>query len=144
MTFGAGTLSVGLECRPLTDHPLTVTDFVRYQGASGDMNPIHHDSEFAARLGFTTPLAVGMLQAGVLGTYVTDWLGARNLRRFAVRFIHQMFPGDVLTYRAVIAAIREDADETLIDLDLSVTNADDVVHIKGTATFVAPTDSTDR
>ena len=27
--------------------PLTRTDFVRYQGASGDMNPVHHDEVFA-------------------------------------------------------------------------------------------------
>ncbi len=27
--------------------PLTRTDFVRYQGASGDMNLIHHDEPFA-------------------------------------------------------------------------------------------------
>ena len=26
--------------------PLSRTDFVRYQGASGDMNPVHHDETF--------------------------------------------------------------------------------------------------
>ena len=28
---------------PFTDAALTITDFVRYQGASGDFNAIHHD-----------------------------------------------------------------------------------------------------
>ena len=37
--------------------PLTRTDFVRYQGASGDMNPIHHDEPFARAAGFDGPLA---------------------------------------------------------------------------------------
>ena len=27
--------------------PITRTDMVRYQGASGDFNPIHHDTAFA-------------------------------------------------------------------------------------------------
>ena len=32
---------------PLVVGPLTRTDLVRYQGASGDMQPVHHDEEFA-------------------------------------------------------------------------------------------------
>ena len=47
--------------------PLTRTDFVRYQGASGDFNPIHHDDEFAQSAGYPTVFSVGMLQAGILG-----------------------------------------------------------------------------
>lgn len=39
--------TVGDVREPFADTPLKVTDFVRYQGASGDMNPIHHDSAFA-------------------------------------------------------------------------------------------------
>jgi 3-deoxy-manno-octulosonate cytidylyltransferase (CMP-KDO synthetase) len=32
--------------------PITRTDIVKYQGASGDFNPIHHDLEFAKSAGF--------------------------------------------------------------------------------------------
>jgi acyl dehydratase len=32
--------------------PITRTDIVRYQGASGDFNPIHHDDDFAKSAGF--------------------------------------------------------------------------------------------
>ena len=45
-------LAVGFAPDPRTDNPLKVSDFVRYQGASGDFNPIHHDPEFAAKAGF--------------------------------------------------------------------------------------------
>ena len=31
--------------------PITRTDMVKYQGASGDFNPIHHDEEFARSAG---------------------------------------------------------------------------------------------
>ena len=61
--------------------PLTRTDFVRYQGASGDFNPIHHDEEFAVSAGYPTVFSVGILQAGILGTYCTEWLGAENVRQ---------------------------------------------------------------
>ncbi len=82
-------VEVGMTHTPFVDKPLTITDFVRYQGASGDMNPIHHDTEFAKGAGFPTPFAVGMLQAGVLATYVTDWLDAASVRRFKVQFREQ-------------------------------------------------------
>ena len=59
---------------PLVVGPLVRTDFVRYQGASGDMNPLHHDETFARKAGYDAPLAVGMFNAGLLATYATDWL----------------------------------------------------------------------
>lgn len=76
--------------------PVTRTDFVRYQGASGDMSPLHHDEEFAKAAGFPTPFAVGMFPAGVLAGYATDWLGAENIRGFRIRFSEQVWPGDTL------------------------------------------------
>lgn len=138
MTTTEADLTVGTERAPFVDKPLTVTDFVRYQGASGDMNPIHHDSSFAARAGYPTPFAVGMLQAGVLATYATDWLGARNVRRFKVQFREQAWPGDVLTYSGRIAAVREEGGERLVDVELACTRQTGGTHLLGWATFVAP------
>ncbi len=129
------TPAVGDEREPFTDKPLTITDFVRYQGASGDMNPIHHDSEFAAKAGYPTPFAVGMLQASVLGTYVTDWLGPENIRRFKVQFREQAWPGDVLTYTGKVTDVRTEGTETLVDLELACTRQTGGVHLKGWATF---------
>jgi acyl dehydratase len=129
------TPAVGDERDPFVDKPLTVTDFVRYQGASGDMNPIHHDSEFAQKAGYPTPFAVGMLQASVLGTYVTDWLGPENIRRFKVQFREQAWPGDVLTYTGVVTDVRVEGDETLVDVELACTRQTGGVHLKGWATF---------
>ena len=42
---------------------LTRTDFVKYAGASGDFNPIHHDQVFAEASGNPTVFAMGMLNA---------------------------------------------------------------------------------
>jgi acyl dehydratase len=131
-------IDVGLEADPFVDAPLTVTDFVRYQGASGDMNPIHHDEAFAKKSGFPSVFAVGMLQAGVLATYVTDWLGPANVRRFKVQFREQAWPGDVLTYTARVVRKREGEGERLVDLELVATRQTGGVHVKGEATFVVP------
>ena len=127
-------VEVGTAHARFVDKPLTITDFVRYQGASGDMNPIHHDSEFAKGAGFPTPFAVGMLQAGVLGTYVTDWFGAASVRRFKVQFREQAWPGDVITYEGTVVAKREVEGEHLVDLELSATRQTGGTHLKGWAT----------
>ena len=119
--------------------PLTRTDFVRYQGASGDFNPIHHDEDFAKSAGFPTVFSVGMLQAGILGCYCTDWLGAENVRRFSVQFREQVWPGDHLVCEATVTRRFEEAGERRVDLDLVVTRQESGgAAIKGQATFAVP------
>lgn len=127
--------AVGATLEPLVDAPLSITDFVRYQGASGDMNPIHHDAGFAAAAGYPSPFAVGMLQAGILSTYATDRFGAERLRRFSVQFREQAWPGDVLTYSGRVVGIREDRGESLVDLELSCVRQTGGTHLTGSATF---------
>jgi acyl dehydratase len=82
--------------------PITRTDIVRYQGASGDMNPIHHDEPFAIAAGFPAPLCVGMFQAGALVAWAADWIGPDKVRRTRIRWKEPVFPGDVLTFAASV------------------------------------------
>jgi acyl dehydratase len=131
----AKNLSVGAELGSRTFKPLTRTDFVRYQGASGDFNPIHHDEEYAKAAGFPTVFSVGMLQAGLLATYCTDILGPANVRRFKIQFREQVWPGDVLTANAVVTGVYEADEEPRIDLELTMTRQTGGVAIKGMATF---------
>ena len=85
--------------RPMISGPVTRTDIVRYQGASGDMYRVHHDEPYAIACGFPSTFSVGMYQAGLLATWAVNWLGTENVRRFRVRFKDQVWPGDVLTRR---------------------------------------------
>jgi acyl dehydratase len=112
------------------DAPSTRTDYVRYQGASGDLNPIHHDEGFAAAAGFPSVFAVGMLAAGILGTYLADLFGAQSVRRFKVQFREQSWPGDVLTYGGTVLERRDDE----LDLELHATRQTGDVHIRAWAT----------
>jgi acyl dehydratase len=128
------SLEVGTQGEPFEAPPLTMSDIVRYQGASGDLNPIHHDPAFAAASGYPSPFGVGMLQAGVLGTYVTDWFGARSVRRLKVQFREQAWPGDVLTYSGVVVAKRVEDGARLVDLELAVTRHTGGTHLLGWAT----------
>jgi len=131
-------LVIGLEHVPFTDSPLTITDFVRYQGASGDMNPIHHDSEFARAAGYPEPFAVGMMPAGVLGTYLTDWLGASNLRLFSIQFREQAWPGDVLTYKARVISVEHEELCDRVELASEILRQTGGTFANGRAVFEFP------
>jgi acyl dehydratase len=136
---GWDDLSEGTKAPRREIGPLTRTDVVRYQGASGDFNPIHHDEDFAKSAGFPTVFSVGMLQAGILGCYCTDWLGAENVRGFAVQFREQVWPGDHLVCEATVARRFEEAGERRVELELLVTRQESGgAAIKGQATFAVP------
>ena len=128
-------LSIGVELPARTFGPLSRTDFVRYQGASGDFNPIHHDEEFARSAGFDTVFSVGMLQAGLLATYCTDLLGPANVRRFKTQFREQVWPGDRLIASARVVQVYEADEEPRVDLDITMTREAGGVAISGIATF---------
>jgi acyl dehydratase len=97
---------VGRRFPPQSFGPVTRTDFVRYAGASGDFNPMHHDEPYAVKAGNPSVFSMGMFQAGLLSSYATKLLGARNIRRFTVRFRERVWPGDTLTCSATVTASR--------------------------------------
>jgi acyl dehydratase len=90
-------ISEGQEATPLGMPPITRTQIVKYAGASGDFNPIHHDELYAIRAGNDRVFAMGMMTAGFLSHMITDWVGDGKLRKYRVRFGRQVWPGDTIT-----------------------------------------------
>lgn len=133
-------LTIGQEAEPRTFPAMTRTDYVKYQGASGDFHPLHHDEVYARSVGFPSVFSVGMLQAGLLATYVTDWLGVDEIRRFKVRFVDQMWPGDELTCKARITGIvGEPGGGRRVTLEISALRQTGTTALLGTAEFVVDT-----
>jgi acyl dehydratase len=128
-------MAAGDELPPWTAPQLTRTMFVRYAGASGDFNPIHHDEEFAKSAGYPTVFGHGMLTAGILSRYVTDLAGVGNVRLFRVRFATQVWPGDSLTCSGKIAKKYHEGGENRVDLDLTVINHKGEAAIHGVTTI---------
>ncbi|KLU09526.1 MaoC family dehydratase [Kocuria sp. SM24M-10] len=54
---------------------LSRADLVRYAGASGDLNPIHWNEQFARAVDLPDVIAHGMLTMGAAVQLVTDWAG---------------------------------------------------------------------
>jgi acyl dehydratase len=107
--------------------PLTQTDIVRFAGAGGDFNPLHHDPEFAREAGFATPIAMGQLQAGILAGWLSDWCGVEHLREYEVRFMAAVLPGDVLELSGEVVAITENGVHSEAQLTLAASRGSDPV-----------------
>lgn len=115
--------------------PATMTDIVRYQGASGDMNPIHHDDDFARSAGYPAAIGVGMLSAGWLASYCTEYLGEWGVRRFRTRFVKVVYRGDVLTASAKVVRVFESRGERRVELSIQLRKDDGSVVVDGAAEF---------
>jgi acyl dehydratase len=113
---------------------LTRTQIVQYAGASGDYNPLHTDEVFATQIaGYPGVFAHGMLTMGMTGRILTDWVGDGRLLRFGVRFVNQVWPGDTLTARAEVTALREQDGQPVVDIAIVTRNQDGTEVLTGTA-----------
>jgi acyl dehydratase len=102
------------DTRTVTYPAITRTDIVRYAGASGDFNKIHHDEPYATSIGLPQVFSIGMLQAGIVSSFVTDWLGVEQVRKVGFRFKEQVWPGDELTCTGTVASV--DAGRVVVDV----------------------------
>jgi peroxisomal enoyl-CoA hydratase 2 len=114
---------------------VTRTDFVRYAGASGDFNPIHHDETFAQAAGNPTVFAMGMFTAGILSQVVTRFVGQPAVRRFTVRFVTRVWPGDDVIGRGTVTRCFDEAGEKRIAGELLAVNQKGETLVSGS--FVA-------
>ena len=127
-------LTVGEDAPPIVVENLSRTHFVRYAGASGDFNPMHHDDTIAAQVGNPTVFGHGMLTAGWMARVVKDWLGPEAIRKINVRFAKQVWPGETLTFAARITGLEPAGDGGLVELELKALNQDGEEKLTGTAT----------
>jgi len=130
----ARQLIVGTTHEEIVVEDLKRTQIVMYAGASGDYNPIHTDEVFATQVaGYPTTFAHGMLTMGLTGKMLTNYVGDGRLTSYGMRFVAQVWPGDTLTARATVAALREQDGEHFVDLTLSTINQDGREVASGTA-----------
>ncbi|MDU8928004.1 MaoC/PaaZ C-terminal domain-containing protein [Alisedimentitalea sp. MJ-SS2] len=113
--------------------PITRTTLALYAGASQDHNPIHVDTDFAAKAGLDDVFAHGMLSMAQLGRLVSDWAGQDNLCNLSTRFTAITPVGATVTCTGeVIERSRRDR-ETMLKIDLKATIDDGTVTLTGSA-----------
>jgi acyl dehydratase len=87
----------------MTELKVTFTrdQIASYAEASGDLNPIHLDDDFAKSVGLPGVIAHGLLQMGILAVVASDAAGGpEKLRRLGCRFAGMVEPGDTVTFTA--------------------------------------------
>jgi acyl dehydratase len=117
-----GELSVGSTLPELRKDAITKQQLVKYAGASGDYNLIHTDDETARRVGLDGVIAHGMMSMAFLGQYLCWLTGPESIRRLSARFVEMVRPGDVLTCRGRVKALKLEVDGQRVTLELWTEN----------------------
>jgi acyl dehydratase len=117
-------VAVGDVLPPLTVR-LSRTDLVRYAGASGDFNPIHHSEHFAAAVGLPGVVAHGLLTMGTALRVVTAWVGdPGRVRSYAARFTKPVVvPDDGVGAEVVVTGTVVALEGTVATVGLEVVSA---------------------
>lgn len=135
MALSASKLKVGDTHEEVVIDNLTRTQLVMYAGTSGDYNPLHSDEVYTTQVaGYPSVFAHGMLSMGLTGKMLTNYVGDGRLIKFGVRFTNQVWPGDTLTAKSVVEAVREEGGKHYVDLKLETVNQDGKPVVTGTAT----------
>lgn len=128
----------GDEVPNLTKGPINRTQLVKYAGASGDFNPMHHDEIFAQNAGMPSVFAHGMLSMGFLGQLVTDWVGNEPLKKLGVRFAAITWPGDIITCKGKVAKKYQEEDRNYVECELWAENQRGEKTVTGRALVALP------
>ncbi len=128
------TLEIGMVLPERRTAELGVADYVRYQGASGDLNPVHHDPEQALLSGQRSIFCPGMLSAGLLGTYLADTIGPLPILDIGFSFREIVWPGEALTLRATVVSLTDDPTRPKVSFALECVRSDGSVAVTGDAT----------
>jgi acyl dehydratase len=127
-------LNVGDTHEAVVVENVTRTHIVKYAGAGGDFNPLHHDDTAAQNMaGYPSVFAHGMYSMGLTGRMLTDWLGPTALKKFGVRFTKQVWPGDTLTARGEVTAVTEEAGEKVATIRVVTVNQNGESVVEGEA-----------
>jgi 3-hydroxybutyryl-CoA dehydratase len=90
----------------------------QYAKVSGDMNPLHIDSEYARQTRFDGTIAHGLMSVAFISDLMTRSFGCAwsSSGEMEVLFIGPVRPGDTITTEAVLVAM----DETTGRLELKL------------------------
>ena len=122
---------VGDELPALAKAPVDRVQLSRYAGASGDFNPIHVDEVYARGIGMPSVYAPGMLVMGFLGQLVSDWARGAQLRRYGVRFVKMVWPGDTVVCKGRVTDRYGENGRYFAELELWAENQKGELVMKG-------------
>jgi acyl dehydratase len=109
-------------------------DVELFSEITGDMNPLHYDTELAAATPFGGLIVQGGVTSGLLNAAVAEDLPGPGTVFLSVewRFVKAVRVGETITARVEVMSVRE--DKPICTLATSVINAEGEACLTGTAT----------
>lgn len=132
-TAEKGAVVGRLAVEPITRHTLAL-----YCGASGDLNPIHVDIDFAKASGMPDVFAHGMLSMAYLGRLLTQLVPQTTLRSFTTRFTSITQLGAQITCTAKLTERFSEGGEDRARLELTAVDQNNDVKLLGEAVVALP------
>lgn len=120
-------------------HTVTEDDLLMFAKASGDLNPLHLDDEYAATTPFKQRIAHGMFTGGLISAALAmDLPGPGTIYLSQdLQFKRPVCIGDELSI--VLSVIEKHESKPIVTLHCEVTNQDNKAVVVGTAKVMAPT-----
>ena len=133
------TIKIGDFCN--RKHTVSEEDLLLFARASGDLNPLHLDAEYAATTPFKQRIAHGMFTGGLISAALAmDLPGPGTIYLSQdLQFKRPVCIGDQLT--VILTAIEKHEEKPIVTLSCEVTNQDGKAVVLGTAKVMAPTKS---
>jgi acyl dehydratase len=125
------SVRVGDELPAVAKAPIDRVQLARYAGASGDFNPVHVDEAYARSIGMPSVYAPGMLVMGFLGQLVSDWARGAQLRKYGVKFVKIVWPGDTVVCKGRVTDRWGENGRYFADIDLWAENQKGELVMKG-------------
>ncbi len=117
---------------------ITDADVKNFAAATGDMNPVHLDDDYAASTRFGKRIAHGMLTGGIISAILGNDLPGSGTVYLGqdFKFKAPVFIGDTVTARVELVKYRE--DKRIATFHTTCTNQDGVLVLEGEAVVIAP------
>lgn len=87
---------------------MTQTDVVLWVGLTGDMNPIHIDTEYGRTTRFGDIVVPGLMVAGLISTVMTKATFGNVYSGQSLKFIKPVYIGDTITATATVVEKTEE------------------------------------
>ena len=131
-------VDVDSDIPPLIKHP-TKRQLVRWAVASGDLNELHYDKDYAVSLGFPDVILHGRLKAAFLGQLMTEWIGEKGkLKRLACNYRGNDTPGEDLVCKGKITKKYIQGEEHIVECEIWTEDKKGNKTTQGTSVVVLP------
>lgn len=117
----------------LTCGPVTRWTLAAFMGGSGDLNPIHVDTDAARAAGLDDVIAHGMLSMAYLGRFLNTLVPQSDIASFRVRFTAPTPVGTHVRCEGVVKERQNGPDRDRIRLSLRTVLDDGTVTTRGEA-----------